>query len=223
MTKSHVELSEHDHKQLIEMLEKGSLKSRIFKRITALLELHKGKTYRAVKNIANLSANSLIKLAKRYADEGLECLHDKPRSGRPKKFEQKDEDEVIKLACSKPPAGHEYWSIRLIADKMVELKYCDEISRSTVHNIVKKKKIKPHLVKIWCIGKINAEFLARMENILQLYRLPYDERFPLICFDERPCFLIGDVIEGLGLSADQARKIHYEYEKNGSCRQNLCK
>ena len=56
-----------------------------------------------------------------------------------------------------------------------------------------------------------------MENILRLYRLPYDERFPLICFDERPCFLIGDIIEGLGLSADQARKLHYEYEKNGSC------
>jgi len=56
-----------------------------------------------------------------------------------------------------------------------------------------------------------------MENILRLYRLPYDERFPLICFDERPCFLIGDVIEGLDLSADQVRKLHYEYEKNGSC------
>lgn len=56
-----------------------------------------------------------------------------------------------------------------------------------------------------------------MENILRLYRLPYDERYPVICFDERPCFLIGNVIEGLDLSADQVRKIHYEYEKNGSC------
>ena len=143
MTKYHVELSEQDHKQLIEMLEKGSLKSRVFKRITALLELHKGKTYRAVESIANLSANSLIKLAKRYADEGLACLNDKPRSGRPKKFEQQDEDEVIKLACSQPPAGHEYWTIRLIAEKMVELKLCDEISPSTVHNFVKKKSKTP--------------------------------------------------------------------------------
>lgn len=64
---------------------------------------------------------------------------------------------------------------------------------------------------------INSEFLARMENILKLYRLPYDERYPLVCFDERPCFLIGDVVKGLGLSANQARKQHYEYEKNGSC------
>jgi len=56
-----------------------------------------------------------------------------------------------------------------------------------------------------------------MENILWLYRQPYDERYPVICFDERPCFLIGDVIEGLDLSADQVKKLHYEYEKNGSC------
>lgn len=56
-----------------------------------------------------------------------------------------------------------------------------------------------------------------MENILRLYRLPYDERYPVVCFDERPCFLIGDVVEGFELKAGQVRKEHYEYEKNGSC------
>ncbi len=56
-----------------------------------------------------------------------------------------------------------------------------------------------------------------MENILRLYRLDYDEKYPLICFDERPCFLIGDVIEGLDAKSGQVRKEHYEYEKNGSC------
>lgn len=56
-----------------------------------------------------------------------------------------------------------------------------------------------------------------MENILRLYRLPYDEKYPVISFDERPCFLIGDVVQGLPLKADQVRKEHYEYEKNGSC------
>jgi transposase len=56
-----------------------------------------------------------------------------------------------------------------------------------------------------------------MENILRLYRLPYDEKYPVVCFDERPCFLIGDVIKGLDLKAEQVRKAHYEYEKNGSC------
>lgn len=56
-----------------------------------------------------------------------------------------------------------------------------------------------------------------MENILRLYRLGYDERFPLVCFDERPCFLIGDVVKGLEVKPGQVRKQHYEYAKNGSC------
>lgn len=64
---------------------------------------------------------------------------------------------------------------------------------------------------------VNAAFLAAMENILRLYNLPYDEAHPLLCFDERPCFLIGDKVEGLEMKPGQVRKEHYEYEKNGSC------
>lgn len=56
-----------------------------------------------------------------------------------------------------------------------------------------------------------------MENILRLYRLEYDERFPVVCFDERPCFLIGDVVKGFEVKPEQVRKQHYEYAKNGSC------
>lgn len=56
-----------------------------------------------------------------------------------------------------------------------------------------------------------------MENVLRLYRLPYDEEYPLVCFDERPCFLIGDKVEGLNLKSGQARKLDYEYTKHGSC------
>ena len=56
-----------------------------------------------------------------------------------------------------------------------------------------------------------------MENILRLYRLDYDQYYPVLCFDERPCFLIGDVVKGLELKPGQVYKQHYEYEKNGSC------
>lgn len=64
---------------------------------------------------------------------------------------------------------------------------------------------------------VNASFLAAMENILHLYRLPYDADYPVISFDERPCFLIGDVVKGLELKPGQVRKEHYEYAKNGAC------
>lgn len=56
-----------------------------------------------------------------------------------------------------------------------------------------------------------------MEQILALYMLPYDPDQPVICYDERPCFLIGDKIEPLALQSGQVRKEHYAYEKFGSC------
>ena len=56
-----------------------------------------------------------------------------------------------------------------------------------------------------------------MERLLWLYSLPLEARFPVVCFDERPCFLIGDTVSGLAIKAGSPRKEHYEYEKNGSC------
>jgi transposase len=56
-----------------------------------------------------------------------------------------------------------------------------------------------------------------MERILALYALPYDPAYPVVCFDERPCFLIGDKVEALAMQSGQVRKEHYAYEKLGSC------
>jgi len=56
-----------------------------------------------------------------------------------------------------------------------------------------------------------------MERLLWLYSLPLDARFPVVCFDERPCFLIGETVTALALKAGSMCKEHYEYEKKGSC------
>ena len=64
---------------------------------------------------------------------------------------------------------------------------------------------------------MDSNFIARMEQILHLYALPYDALYPLVCFDERPCFLIGETVGGLEMKAGQVARQHYAYEKNGSC------
>ncbi|MCB8977314.1 MAG: IS630 family transposase [Ardenticatenaceae bacterium] len=69
----------------------------------------------------------------------------------------------------------------------------------------------------WCIGQITSQFIAAMERILWLYSLPYDPAYPVVCFDERPCFLIGDKVEPIALQTGQVKKEHYAYEKHGSC------
>ncbi len=64
---------------------------------------------------------------------------------------------------------------------------------------------------------MDSNFIARMEQILHLYALPKSEQYPLVCFDERPCFLIGEAVAGLAMKAGQAAREHYAYEKHGSC------
>jgi hypothetical protein len=56
-----------------------------------------------------------------------------------------------------------------------------------------------------------------MERVLWLYSLPYDERYPVLCFDERPCFLIGDEIDPIPMQTGKVKKVHYTYQKKGSC------
>jgi hypothetical protein len=64
---------------------------------------------------------------------------------------------------------------------------------------------------------MDASFLARMEQLLHLYALPYREQYPVVCFDERPCFLVGDSVAGLEMKAGRVARQHYAYEKHGSC------
>ena len=64
---------------------------------------------------------------------------------------------------------------------------------------------------------MTSEYVFRMETLLLVYALVYDGAFPVVCFDERPCFLIGDVVEGLSCGPEQIAKQHYAYSKHGSC------
>ena len=77
--------------------------------------------------------------------------------------------------------------------------------------------MKPHLRISWCIAKVDAAFLAKMEDVLQVYSRPYNGHYPVVCFDERPCFLIEDTIAPIPTQQGKLAKEHYSYQKNGSC------
>lgn len=68
---------------------------------------------------------------------------------------------------------------------------------------------------MWCIGQITGEYLARMEDVLALYHLPYDEKLPMICMDELPFQLLSEKVEPLEMKPGAPRKFDYEYERNG--------
>ena len=77
--------------------------------------------------------------------------------------------------------------------------------------------MQPHRKRQWCISAITSEFLARLEIIIRIYLLPYNELRPVVCFDERPCFLIGDTVMGLDMKQGSPAKENYAYTKHGSC------
>lgn len=141
MKKDHLKLLSKDRATIKELLSKGSLKSRTLKRTLVLQELDKGHTYVHVQKIVGLTLKSIRSIANRYRERGLDCLYDAPRPGRPIEITVEQEDQITLLACEEAPAGYSQWSLRLLADKVVELGYCDEISHSQIRGILKKRKL----------------------------------------------------------------------------------
>ena len=103
----------------------------------------------------------------------------------PAKIDGSVEAHIIAIACSNPPAGYGRWTLRLIADRMVELDYIDAISHTAVGKTI-KNRFKPHLKRCWCIPpQQNSDFVAKMEDVLAVYARPYDEKRPQVCMDEK--------------------------------------
>jgi transposase len=141
MKKEHVKLSEADRTYLENLLKKGSLPASRYKRALALLELDRGRTFTEVAKVVGVTIQTASTWAKKYESSGLEFLMDKPRPGRPKLIDGLQRAKITALACSEPPEGYERWSLRLLADKAVELEYVEAISYGEVRRILKKTNL----------------------------------------------------------------------------------
>ena len=138
MNEEHLKLRQADHDFLITMTTKGHFAARVFKRATALLELHRGQSLLAVAASLHVSRQSVAQWRDLYQSSGLQALSEQPRSGRPIRIDGKQRASITALACSTPPTGHARWTLRLLADKAVELGYCQSLSHTTARLILKK-------------------------------------------------------------------------------------
>ena len=142
--KYRIKLSQGERKKLRNLNRKGEAKARQLTHARVLLlsdeNRKKGpKTDEQISEIFDVSLSTIHRLRLKFVTEGLnQAIEDKPRSGRPKSFSGKDAAHVTALACSTPPEGYAKWSMRLLADKLVELDYVDSISHQTVFNTLKK-------------------------------------------------------------------------------------
>ena len=138
MKKEHVKLTEADRDVLEALLKKGELKARAYRRALGLLELDRGKSFTEVTKLLQVSYPSVSSWAREYRERGLKILQDQPRPGRPSVFDGQQRAKITALACSDPPEGYAQWSLRLLADKAIELGYVEEISHTEVGKILKK-------------------------------------------------------------------------------------
>lgn len=138
MRKQHIKLSEKEHSYLTTLTSAGELKARKYKRVMTLLLLDEGKTMSEVSKLIKYCYPSVVNLKKKFLAGGLQCLEEKPRAGRPIVFNGEERAKITALACSATPAGRAHWSLRLLADKAVELELVESISHSGVQSILKK-------------------------------------------------------------------------------------
>ena len=136
--KEHVKLSEADRLYLEELLRKGNLAVKTYRRAQGLLFLNQGETYTAVAQRLGVTKQTVSVWAKNYRANGVGMLKDKPRPGRPTKISSVEQAAITALACSDPPQGYSQWSLRLLADHAVELIEADSISYGEVRRILKK-------------------------------------------------------------------------------------
>lgn len=143
MKKRHVELSESERTELEELSSQKMVATRVLKRALSLLALDRGETLEAVALHQQVTNETVANLKKRYKKQGLGCLYDALRTGRPVEIDGEQRAKITALACSDAPEGYSQWSLRLLADRIVALEYCDAISYTQVRKILKKTPSSP--------------------------------------------------------------------------------
>lgn len=138
MRKEHLKLTEQERSYLATLTSSGELKARKFKRAMTLLLLDQGQTMSQVSQTLSYAYPSMIQLKKNFLDSGLNCLEERPRPGRPNVFDGTARAKITALACSQTPDGFAQWSLRLLADRAIELELVESISYSKVRAILKK-------------------------------------------------------------------------------------
>ncbi len=148
MQKQHIKLLDSDRLELEGLQAKSSLTVKLNRRVSVLLLLDKGKSYTEVKKELGITYPSIREICNKYEQRNtsmsaIEYLSDKARSGRPIIILGTERAKITALACSDAPQGHAKWTLRLLADRVVELGICEELSHTYVGEILKKTSYNP--------------------------------------------------------------------------------
>lgn len=212
-----VTLIAEERQQLHALVSGGQGAVRRIKRAQILLAADATSTDEMIARHVGVGTSTVYRTKQRFVEEGLErALSEAPRPGAPRKLGAGDEALLVAVACSKPPDGRARWTMDLLADEMVRLTSHQTVSGDTVGRRLAEMALKPWQEKMWCIPAINAEYVARMEDVLALYAEAPDPRRPVVCFDETPRQLIGEARRPIPAEPGKPKRVDYEYVRHGT-------
>src|SRR5258708_32724654 len=179
-----VELTGEERAELSAMLSAGKLAARRLKRAQILLAGDAGASDEEIARTIGVGGSTVYRTKRRFVEVSLEAaLSEEPRPGAERKLTGNEQALLIATACAKPPAGRSRWTLELLADEVVKLTEHESLSRQTARRRPAEHHLKPWRKDMWCIPKVDAEYVARMEDVLDLYNEEPDPKRPAVCFD----------------------------------------
>ena len=139
MARNKFQLSSSDRSSLKKMLKQGTHRSVELMRARVLLSLDAGKKKRDISASESIAYSTVFNIRRRYVTGGLsKAVHDASRPGKPAHITPEQRAKITALACSEAPTGYAQWSLRLLADRAIELGIVEEISHEGIRKILKK-------------------------------------------------------------------------------------
>ena len=212
-----VELSQTERAELTAIVSGGKHAARKLKRAQILLAAHAGASDDDIATSVAVGGSTVYRTKQRFVLGNLEAaLSEQPRPGAGRKLSGREEALLVATACSKPPQGRARWTLELLADAMVSLTEHVSLSRETVRRRLAENDLKPWRKDMWCIPQVDAEYVARMEDVLDLYAEEPNPKRPVVCFDESPTQLIGEMRQPIPAAPGQLERFDCEYKRNGT-------
>ena len=211
-----VELSQTERAELTALLSGGKHAARKLKRAQVLLAADAGAGDEEIARSVGVGGSTVSRTKRRFVLGNLPAaLGEQPRPGAKRKLSGKEEALLVATACSNPPAGRARWTLELLAGELVRLTEHASLSRETVRRRLAENDLKPWRKDMWCIPRVDAE-IPRMEDVLDLYAEAPDPNRPVVCFDESPIQLIGEVRRPIPPEPGKIERYDYEYRRNGT-------
>jgi len=212
-----VTLTQDERNALAALLSGGKQPARKLKRAQILLAADAGVSDEDIALSVGVGGSTVYRTKRRFVEGNLErALSEEPRPGAERKLTGKEEALLVATACSSPPSGRARWTLELLADQMVKLTEHKSVSRETVRRRLAENHLKPWRKDMWCIPQVDAEYVARMEDVLDLYAEEADPKRPVVCFDESPTQLIGEVRQPIPAAPGRIERFDCEYRRNGT-------